>query len=462
MHRLLPLSNHCWTCISTPAFRILVFLLFFAASRPAGAQDAALPVLCGNEAFHYIISRQYPDLHEAFQASFEENLQHAQAVSDRSPQTILVVVHVVWKNPEENLADSIILNQIAVLNEDYNRQNADTANLRPEFQPVAGNPQITFELADIIRVKTTATFKLNISTNDLMTNLKSSAQGGSDARDPSAYLNLWICKIQPLTLGGLELGQILGFAFPPNNLGHWPASSGAPAPGQDGVALDFRIIGRNNPNTVTIPGGTGNLVVRGRTATHEIGHYLGLRHIWGDGGFLGLPNECDQSDGIEDTPFANAQSPFDCDKTRNTCTTVEPFYGKDMPDLVENYMDYSSEACMNMFTRRQANMMESVLSGPRNGLVQTSSGTAQAAAGRLQLFPNPARENVRLQIPADGPAITAIDLIGADGRVLAMPLSAASDPRQIMLDTRHCAPGWYVVRVQTAARVWTERLVVLP
>lgn len=441
--------------------RLLLFAFLLMATF-ARAQNAPLPVLCGNDAFDYILRHKYPDLHQAFQASFEENLKRAPAVSNRSPLTIRMVVHVVWKNPEENLADSIILSQIAVLNEDYNRENADTANLRPVFQPVAGNPQIKFELAEIVRVKTTGTFKLNLSTGDLMSNLKSGNQGGSDPWDPSAYLNLWICKIQPLSLGGIPLGQILGFAFPPNNLSHWPADSGAPTANQDGVALDFRVVGRNNPNTVEIPGGTGNLVVRGRTATHEIGHYLGLRHIWGDGGLLGLPNDCDQSDGIDDTPFANAQSAFDCDTSRNTCAQVEPFYGMDVPDLVENYMDYASESCMNMFTRGQVNMLQSVLAGPRSGLVQASSGTAQTAPeAQPKLYPNPTRESVRLYIPADWPAITAIDIAGVDGRIQALPLPPGTKGGQVDLDTRNWPAGWYVVRVQTANGVWTERLVVM-
>lgn len=441
-------------------FLILIAGLFPAS--PASAQNAPLPILCGNEAFDYIVRHQYPGLHQAFQSSYEENLQRRPpSVADRSPLTIRVVVHVVWKNPEENLADSIIHDQIAVLNEDYNRENADTANLRDIFKPVAGNPRIRFELADIVRVQTSATFQLNLTSGEIMANLKNSSQGGSDAWDPSAYLNLWICKIQPLSFGGVTLGQILGFAFPPNNLGHWPPNNGAPTPGQDGVALDFRAIGRNNPNPVEIPGGTGQFVIRGRTATHEVGHYLGLRHIWGDGGFLGLPNDCAQSDGVEDTPFANAQSQFDCNKNRNTCNKVETFYGMDMPDLVENYMDYASENCMNMFTKGQADLMLNVLDGPRKGLVQNASNTAQPAlADRPELFPNPARESVRLTLPGGWPAATVIEVIGSDGRLQSTTLPGAD--RQIDLSIRNWAPGWYAVRINTERGVWTERLVVLP
>lgn len=449
--------------LNRPASRLLLPLLF-AVTLAFGQNNAPLPILCGNEVLDHILKNRYPELHSAFQAGFEENLNRPPVAGDRSPKTIRVVVHVVWKNPEENLHDSIILNQIAVLNEDYNRLNADTANLRPAFLPAAGNPQVTFELAETKRVQTSALFELDLFGSSILANLKTGSEGGSDARDPNQYLNIWICKIQPITFGGVTVGQILGLAFPPNNLGHWPPDTGAPTPEQDGVVLDYRVVGRNNPNPIAMPDGTGNLVVRGRTATHEVGHYLGLRHIWGDGGVLGLPNDCNQSDGIDDTPFANAQSAFDCDKTRNTCSKIEPFYSTDMPDLIENYMDYSSEACMNMFTQGQASLIQNVLDGPRKSLVQTSSSPVPVAEAALPvLFPNPARGGrTVLSLPA-GLHPAAIELIGPDGRIVRrLPAAEFSGKteRQIALDTQPLSPGWYAVRVQMPDRVWVERLLV--
>lgn len=448
----------------TRPVNLLILLLLFAANFSFAQTSAPLPILCGNEVFDHILKNRYPELRQAFQSSFDENLNHPPAAGDRSPKTIRVVVHVVWNSPEENLADSVILNQIAVLNEDYNRQNADTANLRPAFLPVAGNPQITFELAEIKRVQTSALFELDLFGSSIFANLKTSSEGGSDARDPDKYLNIWICKIQPISFGGITIGQVLGLAFPPNNLANWPPDTGAPAPEQDGVVLDYRIIGRNNPNTIAVPGGAGNLVVRGRTATHEVGHYLGLRHIWGDGGVLGQPNDCNQSDGIDDTPFANAQSAFDCDITRNTCSKIEPFYSADMPDLIENYMDYSSEACMNMFTQGQANLMQNVLDGPRKNLVQTSSSPSPVSDAAMPvLFPNPARAGrTVLSLPA-GWQSAAIDLVGPDGRMIRrLPVSdfSGKSEQQIAFDTHNLSPGWYAVRVLTTDRVWVERLIV--
>jgi hypothetical protein len=427
--------------------RLLLYLLLLLPFG-AFAQTEPLPVLCGNEVLDHILQTHYQDLRQSIRATFDQTAQTT-AASNRSPLTVRVVVHVVWKNPEENLPDSVILSQIAVLNEDYNRQNPDTANLRPVFQPVAGNPQIQFELADILRVQTNQNFQLNLLGNEILSNLKSTADGGSDAWDTESYLNIWICNIQPISLGGITLGQVLGFAFPPNNLGNWPANSGAPSPDQDGVVLDFRTVGRNNPNPLPSPGGTGNLVVRGRTASHEVGHYLGLRHIWGDGGLFGLPNNCNESDGINDTPFANAQSPFDCNKTRNSCNKIEPFYGMDMPDLVENYMDYSSESCMNMFSQGQADHMRNVLNGPRSGLIQFSSSTqSPVAATRLRLLPNPVSDQARLLFTLEQPEQMACRLFSADGRLQWQSPNTLfpSGNHEITIPSEQLKPGVYFLR----------------
>lgn len=281
--------------------QILTLLTFAASLGMLSAQNTPLPIICGNEVFSHIVKEKYPELDAAFHSTFEEAKRNSHAAAQRSALTVQVVVHVVWNAPEENIADSIVLNQIQILNEDYNRMNADTGNLRPEFQYIAGNADIHFELAQIVRVQTDATFDIDVLGGDLLSTLKSDATGGSNAWDTEHYLNIWVCKIQPTTIFGIPVGQILGFAFPPNGLSNWPDGSSAPTADEDGVVIDFRVFGSNNPNEVENPNGSGTLDIRGRTPIHEVGHYLGLRHIWGDGGLFG-PNDCAQSDGIDDTP----------------------------------------------------------------------------------------------------------------------------------------------------------------
>ena len=421
------------------------------------ASSAQTPViLCGNDLFNGIVRAHHPELAAGIDATFEAARQ-AKA-RPRGPLTINVVVHVVWKDAAENLSDDVIYDQIAVLNADYNRLNADTGNLRPLFQPVAGNADIHFNLAAIERVQTNQLFEVDVLGNTLLTELKHSAQGGSDAWDTDHYLNIWVCKIQPLAIGPLVLGQVLGFAFPPNDLPNWPADSGAPGADEDGVVIDFRAFGSNNPNTLEFPG-VGALTIKGRTPTHEVGHYLGLRHIWGDGGLLG-PNDCAQSDGIDDTPFANAQSNFDCDITKNTCPQVEVFYAADMPDLIENYMDYSSEDCMNMFTKGQVELMRNVLVGPRSGLLEsvaTHQPSQEASAFRLS--PNPANGRVRVELSTPALTGSSLSLYGAEGRLLrkmTLPEGASIE----WIDLNGLPSGLYMVQVQNGRQGAAERLVV--
>ncbi len=431
------------------------FLFFFLlCSLSARAQTPA--ILCGNDIFNNIVRTRHPELAAGFDATFEAARQ-AKA-QPRSPLTINVVVHVVWKDAAENLSDDIIYDQIAVLNADYNRLNADTGNLRPQFQPVAGNADIHFNLAAIERVQTSQLFEVDVLGNSLLTELKHNSQGGSDAWDTEHYLNIWVCKIQPLAFGPLVLGQVLGFAFPPNDLSNWPADSGAPNADEDGVVIDYRAFGSNNPNPLEFPG-VGAITVKGRTPTHEVGHYLGLRHIWGDGGLLG-PNDCAQSDGVDDTPFANAQSNFDCDITKNTCPQVEAFYGADMPDLIENYMDYASEDCMNMFTKGQVDLMRNVLTGPRSGLLDAvSTQQPELAAAGFRLSPNPANGRVRVDLSEAAASGSSLNLYSAEGRLLrslAVPEGAAYE----WLDLNGLPAGLYMVQLYNGGHWAAERLVV--
>jgi hypothetical protein len=434
-------------------------LLLMLSSLSLSAQKPMPRIVCGNDIFSSVVREKYPDLHDAFNQTFE-NARLNKGVQQRQQLNIRVVVHVVWKDAVENLDDSIILNQIQVLNNDYNRLNSDTANLRPLFQPVAGNADIHFELAAIERVKTTKLFEVDAISGDFASIVKHTAQGGSDAWDTDHYLNIWVCQIQPLTIFGIPIGQILGFAFPPNGLAHWPAGSAAPQPDEDGVVIDFRVFGSNNPNEIDNPDGSGPIDVNGRTPVHEVGHYLGLRHIWGDGGTFG-PNNCDQSDGVDDTPYANTQSAFDCDTTKNTCEQVEMFYNVDMPDLIENYMDYSSETCMNMFTKGQVEIMHAVLGGPRSGLLDPVSGTKDVRNDlNVSIFPNPANDLVTLQVGLSEASDIRVSLVGVDGRVARAfaPVYASVGTQTIKMNTGDLPMGLYLMQVQTEKGMVVRKL----
>lgn len=256
-------------------------------------------------------------------------------------QTIPVVVHVVWNTGAENISDALILSTIAQLNKDYQALNSDYDNVRAPFAASRANAQIDFCLATmdpngnpttgIIRFQTTETwFNPDTETDDMKY-----APKGTEAWNTTQYLNIWICDISSGATGGLVTA---GYAYLP-----YGGMMGSPI---DGLVLDYDY-------------GIG---LGDRTATHEVGHYLGLDHPWGDG-------NCSPGDGISDTP-ATDQATFSCSNhDLMRCNTLTQY---------ENFMDYSN--CTMMFTNGQAAAMSAVLNGTRSSLLN-SNGCSGASEG---------------------------------------------------------------------------------
>ncbi len=379
--------------------------------------------LCGHHLVLQNMEANYPGYKEAVNRTFETAKQIGKTNRlNRSSDvyTIPVVVHVVWKDSLENIPDSLITSQIEVLNEDYRRLNADADNIRPIFEEVVDDAMIEFELIDIIRVQTTEDFQLQL-TGGLPDNVKVAAEGGSDAINTETHLNIWVCHIQPVTIAGLTLGQILGYAYPPAGLAHWPEDVAAPSPELDGVVIDYRVVGRDNPNEIDLGLGMP-LNTKGRTATHEVGHYLGLRHTWGDGGDLfGLLDSCGEDDGVDDTPNTGSQANFDCDNTRNSCDDGID----DLPDMIENFMDYASEDCMNSFTKGQIDILRGVLESERCMLVGACDATAVSTINQsylLTAFPNPTAHTLTLQLDNYNLADFDVKMQGILGESIDIPL----------------------------------------
>jgi hypothetical protein len=236
---------------------------------------------------------------------------------------IPVVVHVVYKTPAENISDEQVQSQITVLNEDFQKTNADRVSVPLHFQDEHTSMPIRFVLSQIIRKQTN---KRSWGTNDAV---KKSSLGGSDPVSPSTHLNMWACN----------LGQsLLGYAqFPGGPLA------------TDGVVVLYSAFGSQDkaPGTYVA---NYNL---GRTATHEVGHWINLRHIWGDA-------TCG-SDFVDDTPLHNTSN-GGCPSTthRSTCTGT-PL------EMWMNYMDYTYDACMYMFSngQKERGMAVFAVGGPR-------------------------------------------------------------------------------------------------
>lgn len=362
---------------------------------------------CGFDFMLDTYDSQYPGFKTAVSNTFEKIKKLEEIPFLRNDVlTVDVVFHVVWKENAENLHDSIIFNQLDILNKDYRLLNENRDEIRTLFKDRQADARIEFKLKEIVRVKTNANFALSLT--GLPDNVKNGSNGGSNAISPDNTLNIWICHIRPIPFIG---GQILGYAYPPAGLDNWPANANAPSPGLDGVVLDFRVTGSNNPNKLTVQG--MEYTSLGRTCVHEVGHYLGLRHIWGDGGGIFGGSSCNADDGMEDTPNQGAETGFGCDKNNNTCIDAQ----NDLPDMIENYMDYSDERCQNIFTKDQVSHMRKVLFNQRNGLIEGQVSAYDITENlSLKIIPNPVSEQSHVYF---GEVKTGtIQLLDAVGKVV--------------------------------------------
>lgn len=375
----------------------LYFLMILALTLLLNNVDAQTVVSekCGAVKVAEKMETAMPGYHQLFDSwisRFKEE-QSGRSTTYDSTLFVRVVVHVVYNTPQQNLHDSVIMNQINILNRDYGRTNADTVNMRPDFNGVKStNSKIVFYLAQtdpqgnpttgITRTSTGTTTFFDLLNGGLAEGVKSTADGGIDPWDTDRYLNIWVCNMAIPILGP----SVLGYATPPDGLPNWdPGSTNGII---DGVVIQFQAFGDNNPNPLTALGTT--FTVKGRTPVHEVGHYLGLRHIWGDA------NNCTGNDGMDDTPAANDASQQDCDPSKNSC--VDNISGNDLPDMIENYMDYSAEDCQNSFTKMQVDFMRWVLVTHRPNLYWASLTSMEdhEIKSFFSIVPNPANDFIRI------------------------------------------------------------------
>lgn len=286
---------------------------------------------------------------------------------------IPVVVHILYNKPEENISDERIYSQIKVLNECFRRMNADTANTPEPFKSIAADCGIEFQLAisDPQRRATTGIVRKYTpvqrwSADDKM---KFNAQAGSDAWDPKQYLNIWVCN----------MGRTAGYAsFPggPDEL--------------DGLVISYTAFGLSNTKGYEM----------GKTAVHETGHWLGLRHIWGD--------EYCGDDWVDDTPRQANFTPGCPSGIRLSCNN------NPTGDMYMNFMDITQDACINLFTEGQKTRMRSFFkTGAARNKILSSVGLQPPLIYEIpaeeeppkwlqpQMYPNPAVNELTLDLSYD-------------------------------------------------------------
>lgn len=352
---------------------------------------------------------------------------------------IPVVIHILYNTPAQNITNAQVLSQLAVLNADFNNENADRSNTPEAFKPLVGNSRIRFCLAQvdpnnkattgIIRRQTGIT---TFSADDAM---KSSLRGGDDAWDSKKYLNIWVCP-----LGSRSLGY---------------ATAPGAAADKDGVVIAYDVFG--TVGTLRRP------FDKGRTATHEIGHWMGLKHIWGD-------NDCGD-DGIDDTPQQSSYN-FGC-PTFPQLSSCSPNANGDM---FMNFMDFSDDACMNMFTIGQQQKMRSLFAtgnarnsfltsfacdstliqaGPIGGNTDTPQVAAKADV--YKVFPNPAGATLNVTYTPGAEMVNkTVRVFSAVGvNVITTQLTKANTS----INVSQLAPGIYVVIIGEGSNKFITKIV---
>lgn len=297
-------------------------------ARKRIAQDVPLHRSCGAMAAHMLLLETHPGFRESQQRleGATERRRAGIAATELGKSklvTIKTVVNVVYRTDEQNISQAQINSQIKALNKDFRAANTDRTQTPAPWLGLVTDSRIQFKLAKVTRTKTTVT---SFSTDE---GVKIVASGGIAPFNPKTHLNIWVCPLG---------GGLLGYAqFP-----------GGPVD-TDGVVINYQAFGTNG--TAQPP------FNKGRTATHEVGHYLNLRHIWGD------TPDCSGSDMVADTP--NCAGPNFGTPAWPVITCANGPNG----DMFMNYMDYTDDAGMYMFTSQQVLRMRAALETMRTGLM---------------------------------------------------------------------------------------------
>ena len=327
-------------------------IITIAAALSFFASGYAQKRVCGTTQHEQWLQQQNPkrvEQRKAYEQALANFIKSASTNKANKTQSIIqipLVVHMVYSSATDSVADAQIFSQIKILNDDYTRQNADTANTPGPFKAAASAPMVQYCWAQrdpngnpttgIERRKSTTT---SWSTDD---KVKATATGGLDAWDPTRYFNIWVCALQ---------SPLLGY-------GEFPTGS---ASNTYGFVAGYTCFGDTLKAQAPFNGG--------RTATHEIGHCFNLLHIWGDDN-----GACTGDDQCADTPNQASEN-YNCPTypLTDACTTTAPGV------MFMNYMDYVDDACMNMFTADQSLRMVAIVNNaPYNSLVSSNACTPVA------------------------------------------------------------------------------------
>jgi hypothetical protein len=325
----------------------------------------------------------------------------------------------LYNSANENISDEQIQSQLTALNRDF-RKSAAKQNLPGHFAELAADTYIEFSLAAIDPRGFATTGIVRKKTSIIMfgmdDRIKYSGKGGDDAWDPARYLNIWV---------GNTAGAIVGYA----------SVVGGPKD-KDGVVIRYDAFGTTG--LVSAP------FNHGRTAVHEIGHWLGLYHIWGDK-FCG-------DDHVADTPPQQAPS-RGCPSGNVPSLCNDKGEGK----MYMNFMDLTDDACMTMFTYGQRERMRALFAenGPRHSLLLSDAltgtpregmpATEEGRPGSLKIYPNPVQQVVTVELPDEASVGKLLTVYNMHGQPLMKQLISK---RSTAIDATKLVRGMYLISVE--------------
>lgn len=339
---------------------------------------------------------------------------------------IPVVFHIIYRLDSQNISDEQIHSQIAVINKDFNKLNWDTMKVPSVWKSLIGDCEIEFVLANrdpngnmssgITRKKTSIPDIADVN-GDVVYH---TSKGGQDIWDRNKYLNIWVCEIS---------GGVYGFSSFPGG----PAAS-------DGIVIDFESFGVGGIATVPTD--------LGRTLTHEIGHWFNLFHLWGS-------TTCGD-DFISDTPIQEKGN-FDCPffpSLSQACTNGPN------GDMFMNFMDYTDDKCMNMFTVGQKNRMTATLNTIRSSLFNSDgyNGLDEFHSIKVKIYPSPASSFIVVEWDKIM-NISAIQLFDLNGQLLT-EIDDLESKTGTRLNTESFSPGLYIVRLFSLNGVRSEKIII--
>jgi len=390
----------------------------------------------------------YKRAEEQIDASLKNNI--SLTARDLTADEIIyipVVIHVVYKTADVNLSTAQILSQLTVLNNDYGYLNADKVNTPAVFAKLAADTKIRFCLAQVDPQgrRTTGIVRKYTNTDAFSAQdaVKYSSKGGDDAWDSKRYLNIWVCKM---------FGRTLGYSSVPGG-----------AAEVDGVVIAYDVFGTE--------GNVRSPFNKGRTATHEIGHWLGLKHIWGDA-ICG-------SDDVDDTPTQQYYN-YGCPSF--------PYVTNCSPDangaMFMNFMDFTDDACMNIFTNGQKLRMRALFSkdGIRNSFLTSFACDSTLVQGgplaseepavvvvpvvppvtlkesfTVKVYPNPAQSMVNIECAnGTGAGVRIISIFNILGRKV---FTGQMGKQKISVDISNFSKGMYILQVEDGTNRLSTKII---